>query len=388
VEAAGPPVPRPLRLSRARLLVLDAAAAVAFTAVLLTFALPGRHSAAGVPGWAVWLAEAGVGLPIAARRGWPTAAFLTALAASLIAAVAGLPDGYFASSAVGLYQVALTRRGPARLTATGAGLVGGVAILAAGVAGSRSGAGTAAIIGLAATAGAWTVGQAVRERRAHARADSERRAERAVAEERLRIARELHDVVAHSMSLIAVKAGVANHVARSRPEEAVDALRIIEDTSKQALTEMRQVLGVLRTGDTERDELAPAPGLDDLPQLARRATGAGVRVALELRVDQDVPAGVSLSAYRIVQEALTNVIRHAAAARCQVTVTARDGEVRIEVVDDGAGGQVPPAGQPCGHGLAGMRERALARGGEFTAGPRSGSGFQVKACLPYPARAR
>jgi signal transduction histidine kinase len=101
-----------------------------------------------------------------------------------------------------------------------------------------------------------------------------------------------------------------------------------------------------------------------------------------------VPAGVSLSAYRIVQEALTNVIRHAAAARCQVTVTARDGEVRIEVVDDGAGGQVPPAGQPCGHGLAGMRERALARGGEFTAGPRSGSGFQVKACLPYPARAR
>lgn len=374
---------RPLRLSRAQLVLLDICAAVAFTAVLLTFAFSGRHPAPGVPGWAVWLVEAAVGLPVTARRLWPVPAFLAALAASLVAAVLGLQYGYFASPAAALYLVALTRPGPARLSASGAGLLTGAAVVAAGIAGSRSGAGTAAVIGVAATAGAWTVGQAVRERRAHLRAESERLAERAVGEERLRIARELHDVIAHSMSLIAVKAGVANHVAGSRPEEAADALRVIEDTSKQALTEMRRLLGVLRTDHTQQDELAPAPSLGDLPKLARRAAGAGVRVALDLRAEPDLPAGVGLSAYRIVQEALTNVIRHAAPARCEVTVTARNGEVRIEVVDDGPGWRAPLAGHHPGHGLAGMRERALACGGEFTAGPRNGGGFQVKARLPY-----
>ena len=381
-------MPRPLRLSRAQLLiVLDAGAAVAFTAVLLTFALSGRHPAPGVPGWAVWLVEAGVGLPVAARRLWPVPMFLAALAASLSAAVLGLQYGYFASSAAGLYLVALTRHRPARLSASGMGLLAGAAVIAAGVAGSRSGAGTAVVIAVAATAGAWAVGQAVRERRAHLRTETERLAARAVSEERLRIARELHDVVAHSMSLIAVKSGVANHVARSRPEETAEALRVIEDTSKQSLAEMRRLLGVLRSDDTQKDELAPAPGLGGLPQLVQRAVDAGVCVALHLRVDPDVPAGVSLSGYRIVQEALTNVIRHAGPARCEVTVTARDGEVRIEVVDDGPGGRFPPAGQDSGHGLAGMRERALACGGEFTAGPRNGSGFQIKARLPYQAGA-
>jgi len=224
VEAFGPPVPRPLALSRAQLVVLDTGAAMAFTALLLTFALSGRHPAPDVPGWAVWLVEAGVGLPVATRRLWPVAAFLAALTASLIAALLGLQYGYFASAAAGLSLVALTGRGPARLSASGAGLLAGAAVLAASVAGSRSGAGTAVVIGVAAMAGAWAVGQAVRDRRAHLRAEAERLAERAVSEERLRIARELHDVVAHSMSLIAVKAGVANHVARSRPAETADAL--------------------------------------------------------------------------------------------------------------------------------------------------------------------
>ena len=388
VEAFGPPVHRPLRLSQAQLVVLDAGAAVSLTASLLTFALSGRHSPPGVPGWVVWLVEAGVGLPVAARRLWPVAAFFAALGASLIAATLGLPYGYFASAAAGLYLVALTGRGPTRLPASGAGMLAGAAVLAAGVAGSRSGAGAAVVVGVAATAGAWAVGQAVRERRAHLRAETERLAERAVRDERLLIARELHDVVAHSMSLIAVKAGVANHVARSRPEETADALRVIEDASKQALTEMRRLLGVLRTDDTRGDELAPVPSLGDLPELAQRAASGGVRIALNLQADPDVPAGVSLSAYRIVQEALTNVIRHAGTARCEVTVTARDGEVRIEVADDGPGRPVPPASQHPGHGLAGMRERALVCGGELTAGPRSGSGFQVKARLPYQPGAR
>jgi signal transduction histidine kinase len=388
VEAAGPRVNRSLRLSRAQLVMLDAGAAVAFTVVLLSFALARPHPASNIPGWAVWLVEAGVGLPVGVRRLWPVSSFLVALAASLVAAVLGLEYGYFASAAAALYLVALTRPGPVRLSATGAGLLAGAAILAAGVAGPRSGAGTAVVIGVAAIAGTWTVGRAVRERRAYARVEAERLAERAVNEERLRIARELHDVVAHSMSLIAVKAGVARHVARSRPEETVDALRVIEDTSKSGLTEMRRLLGVLRTDNTLGEELAPVPGLGDLPGLVQRAASAGVRVDLDLHADPDVPAGVGLSAYRIVQEALTNVIRHAAPAHCQVTITAQGGEIRIEVIDDGPGRRVLPSGPHPGHGLAGMRERALICGGELTASPLDGSGFQVKARLPYTAGSR
>lgn len=300
----------------------------------------------------------------------------------------GLEYGYFASAAATLYLVALSRSGPVRLPGTGAGLLAGAAVLTAGVAGPRSGSGTAVVTGVAALAGAWTVGGAVQERRAYARVEAERLAERAGTEERLRIARELHDVVAHSMSLIAVKAGVANHVAPSRPEQAVDALRVIEDTSKGALTEMRRLLGVLRTEDTRCDERVPAPGLGDLPELVQHAASAGVRVDLDLHADPGVPAGVGLSAYRIVQEALTNVIRHAAPAHCQVTITAQGGEICIEVVDDGPGRRVLPPGHSPGHGLAGMRERALVCGGELTAGPLDLGGFQVKARLPYTARSQ
>jgi signal transduction histidine kinase len=385
VEVADPRTTRPVRLSRAQLVILDAGAAVALTAVLLSFALAGRHPAAAVPGWAVWLLEAGVGLPLGLRRLWPVPAFLVALAASLVSAFLGLEYGYFASVAATLYLVALAPPWPVRLPATRVGLIAAAAVLAAALAGSRSRTGTALVIGVAAMAGAWTVGRAVQERRAYAQAEAEHLVGRAVSEERLRIARELHDVVAHSMSLIAVKAGVANHVARIRPEETADALRVIEDTSKGALTEMRRLLGVLRTDETPGDELAPAPGLGDLPELVRRAVSAGIDVDFSLQAGPDVPVGVGLSAYRIVQEALTNVVRHAAAAHCRVTVTAEAGEIRIEVLDDGAGRRLPPAGRRPGHGLAGMRERALVCGGELTAGPLAGSGFQVKARLPYTA---
>jgi signal transduction histidine kinase len=376
-------------MTAAQLVLLDAGAAVAFTAALLSFALAGRHSVPNVPGWGVWLVEAGVGLPIAVRRLCPIPASVVALTASILAAVVGLEYGYFASAAATLYVLALTRPGPVRLSPTKFGLIGGAAVLAAAVTGSRSNAGTAAVIGVAAIAGSWTVGRAVRERRAYAQAETEQLAWRAVGEERLRIARELHDVVAHSMSLIAVKAGVANHVARSRPEETVDALRVIEDTSKDALTEMRRLLDVLRTDDAGADELVPAPSLGDLPELVRRAAGAGVHIELDLHAaDADVPAGVGLSTYRIVQEALTNVVRHAAPAHCQVTVTAEGGEVRIEVLDDGPCRRLLPAGHDPGHGLAGMRERALVCGGELTAGPLEDRGFRVKARLPYPAGSR
>ncbi|MFF2197874.1 sensor histidine kinase, partial [Streptomyces sp. NPDC058157] len=233
----------------------------------------------------------------------------------------------------------------------------------------------------------WAAGLAVRARRAR-EADREAfRTERAIAEERLRIARELHDIVSHSLSLIAVKAGVAGHVAPHHPEEAVDALRVIERTSRSAMTEMRRTLGVLRAGAP----LGPAPGVDALPELAEQARRAGVAVDLDVRVpDGGLPAGVALAVHRIVQESLTNAVKHAAPARCRVTVEADTREVRIDVEDDGGrGGGDPGARSPSGgHGLVGMRERAVMYGGTFRAGRRPEGGFAVSARLPQDTTGR
>lgn len=239
---------------------------------------------------------------------------------------------------------------------------------------------------LLALAAAWAVGGAVRQQRERAATATAQAARQVLADERRRIARELHDIVAHGMSLIAVKAGVANHVAEARPEEARDALRVIEATSRSALADLRSLLEVLRTEAENQPDLSPAPGLGGLAALADRAASAGVRVDMEISLPQvALPQGVQLSAYRIVQEALTNVVKHAGPVACRVAVTATAGEVRIEVTDDG---------QPAHHresegvGLLGMRERVATYGGEFTAGPRPTGGFAVHATLPYrPATA-
>ena len=223
---------------------------------------------------------------------------------------------------------------------------------------------------------AWLVGWALRERRRHADQVAARRTERAEAEERLRIAREMHDIVGHSLSLIAVQASVANHVARRRPEEAGAALAVIESTSRSALAELRRSVGALRTDP----EFAAPPALGDLAALADRAGAAGVTVRLEVAGGDDAPEGVVAAAYRIVQESLTNVVKHAAPASCTVEVTGDGDRLRIEVTDDGARRR-PPA--PDGAGLAGMRERVAAYGGFFSAGPRTGGGFAVVATLPY-----
>lgn len=227
--------------------------------------------------------------------------------------------------------------------------------------------GVAAIVWLV-LGGGWTAGFAVRAHRARQADQAARRTEHAIAEERLRIARELHDIVSHSLSLIAVKAGVAGHVAQRRPEEAVDALRVIEQTSRAAMTEMRRTLGVLRT-DSATAPLSPAPDLDALDRLADQARQAGVEVELDVRVpDAGLPAGITLAVHRIVQESLTNVVKHAAPARCRVTVEVDLREVRIDVTDDGVrGADTERVG---GHGLVGMRERAMMYGGTFSAGPR------------------
>jgi signal transduction histidine kinase len=196
-----------------------------------------------------------------------------------------------------------------------------------------------------------------------------------VDEERLRFAREMHDIVAHSMSLIAVKATIANHVADERPQEMRDALRVIEDTSRAALTELRRTLGALRT-DTD---VAPVSGMHDLPGLVHTAGSTGLRVELAVTGAAEVPDGAGLAVYRIVQEAITNVVKHAGATSCRVVVVGEPGQVTVEVTDDGSAR--PDQGATGGQGLIGMRERVALHGGRLEAGPSAGGGWAVRARL-------
>ncbi|MEV6866032.1 sensor histidine kinase [Streptosporangium subroseum] len=369
------------RWSDNRLIMFDALAAVGYTIVVLSFA--GTRSATDVPSWGHLLIVAGTGLPLAVRRLWPLPVLGVVSAMSLLSVSLGVVYDGFAAAAFALYLVALTRSHRRREPTVVVGVLSAAAVLMLSLAGTpRPSPHVFGVLlgGVAVLGGAWTAGRVVRERRAHSARWAGQLTGRAVTEERLRIARELHDVVAHSMSLIAVKAGIANHVAAARPEEARDALRVIETTSRDALTEMRQLLGVLRSDSGAPPDLSPSPGLAGLPGLAGQAAMAGVHVELDIRA-ADLPEGVELSVYRIVQEALTNVVRHAAPARCRVTVEDTRGTVRIEVTDDGPGGRVLP-GRP-GHGLIGMRERVAVYGGTFTAGRRPEGGFGVSACLPY-----
>jgi signal transduction histidine kinase len=239
---------------------------------------------------------------------------------------------------------------------------------------------------------AWAVGFAVSSRRALTEArigETEERAkfelqqaDRMLAEERLRIAHELHDVVAHSMSVIAVQAGVGAHVLDERPDEARKALEAIAATARGTLTEMRRLLGVLRGDDGQVAHL-PTPGIADIAHLIEEVRAAGVPV--NLRIDgpsEAVGSGLELSAYRVVQEALTNVIKHAGApTKVDVNVLRDPHLLTVEVVDNGRGAGVRRAG-PGGHGLLGMRERVELWGGQLTAGPIDGGGYRVRASLP------
>ncbi|MEV6156763.1 histidine kinase [Nonomuraea sp. NPDC052129] len=585
------------RLSRRQLIGLDLLAGLGFCLMFLTAATSGW----ALPPWARLALILGLGLPLVMRRVWPLPVFCFVLTVSIVAAaVLGVSSAYI-SPAYALYVVALADARGAWVPTSAIGVLTLVTLVGMVVAGGvPQPAGPAwltnldqPLIGIAALGGAWTVGRAVRERRHYAARDAERLAGQAVAEERLRIARELHDVVAHSVGLIAVKAGVANHVMATRPEEAHDALRVIETASRSALVEMRHLLGVLRSDETP--DRGPAPDLSGLPRLAEQARLAGVEVELDLRLaagggrnsgedvaphsradhkddkgnraagsstnradrdsaameDADVairdgggdqgwvgdrtdtrggtgqrvqggaglgfrggvgrtaqdgsgqrvqggaglgfrggvgrtaqdgsgqrvqggaglgfqdgtgqtahggtgqwahggadqrdqgeagqwsqdgaaqraqegtgqqaqdmagqrvhdragqgardggesglgmgegedgsrlgvglPEGVELSVYRIVQEALTNVVKHAAPARCRISVVADVMEVRIEVIDDGPGRRTLPV-EGTGHGLIGMRERVMMYDGVFEAGRLPGRGFRVSARLPY-----
>jgi len=236
---------------------------------------------------------------------------------------------------------------------------------------------------------AWIVGYSLnrkfqeidvaKERAARAEREREEQARLAVAEERARIARELHDVVGHSVSVMTVQASAVRRLLKPEQERELEALLIVERTGREALAEMRRMVGVLRRPE-EAPALAPQPRLDRIEQLVEKARDAGLPVDLRIEGEAvELPAGVDLTAYRLVQEGLTNALKHARAKRAEVLVRYADGQVEVTVNDDGSGGA---NGEGGGHGLVGMRERVSVYGGELEAGPRPEGGFRLRARLP------
>jgi len=333
-------------------------------------------------------------LPLAARRRFPGAVLALSVASGLAVAALGVPPIVLGLAIlVAVYSVAAYGDRWISLAGLAAAELGSAAVqLTPGRFQNPTVVSNGLIIGAA-----WLLGHFVGRRRAYTArleqtAESERvraeQARRAVAEERLRLARELHDVVAHSISVIAVQSGVGAHVASTQPEEAAKALAAIEATSRAALTELRRLLGVLRQEGEPQGDLAPVPGLADLDSLLAEVAKAGLGVRLRVQgTPSPLPAGIDLSAYRIVQEALTNVVKHAGPARAQVTICYRDQEVTVEVTDDGRGVTVPigDGRARVGHGLIGMAERVQVFGGDLEVGPRPGGGFRVAARLPLTA---
>lgn len=233
--------------------------------------------------------------------------------------------------------------------------------------------------------------RALDERASLLAAERDQRARIAASTERTRIARELHDIVAHSLSVVIVQADGAAAAAAARPEVAVSVLHTIADTGREALAEMRRLVGVLRadeTAESARTGYAPAQGVDDLPTLVEQVRQTGVATSLSISGGRlGLPAGLELTIYRLVQEALTNVLKHAGpAASASVGLFYLPDSVDVSVTDDGRGSAaVPGAGSPdSGHGLLGMRERVWLQGGRLTVGPRTGGGYAVQASFPLP----
>ncbi|MBX6355136.1 MAG: sensor histidine kinase [Micromonosporaceae bacterium] len=361
------------------------------------------------------------GLALVFRRRWPVALFAVEAAASMLYYGAGYPDGpNWVAVFVALYTLTAYGDGHRSLQVASVGVAVLVtAWLAFAVVHPPEDLGWLFFrIGTAVMAA--VLGESVRmkrelaieaqERAERAERTREEEARRRVDAERLHIAREVHDTVAHAIAIINVQAGVTAHVLDKRPQQVRETLLTIEQTSARALRELRATLGLLRQADDAR---APAPGLDRIEELAGLAREAGLDVKVEVpSPPPELPGPVDRAAYRIVQESITNVIRHAGPARVTINVEYGGNELRIRVTDDGCGGRpAEPSGAPggpetcrrpesgdrgpetgghgtvdhgTGRGIAGMRERCALLGGELTAGPRPGGGFAVYARLPLP----
>jgi signal transduction histidine kinase len=363
--------------------ILDAGLAVAVAAASIGAALgvPDEERS-GSTALIVLLALVG-SLPLAARRRWPIEVFALAVVGS--AGIDLLTSDFFPGGMiVALYTIAAHAERKAALRAVAA-----TAVVAAFLIVHDEAYNFGVVVVLALLAVAWAVGDNMRTKRAYLRALEERavrlerereeHALRAAAEEQARIARELHDVIAHSVSVMVVQAAAADDVFDSHPERSREALRAIESTGRSALTELRRLLGVVRT-PAERGSYEPQPGLDELDALVAQVRSAGLPVGLVVEgTPEAVPVGIDLSAYRIVQEALTNTLKHAKATRADVVVRYAGSELVVEVVDDG---RAAPAAGDGGHGLIGMRERVALYGGELDAGRRDEGGYGVRASFP------
>ena len=409
-EAPRPPLTD--RITPHQWLVVDVVAAV-LAMLVIAFGLRGLHGprfvmpTAGLAG-----ASVAATLPVAVRRLWPLPVLAVVTAAvAVLTAVGRAPLTSDLMLGMASYTAAVRVRRPAAVAA----LVAAEAAIFAGLltAAATAHAQNVMLHSMLACAAMWFVGTGVRERRRYRaglaeqerqrrRAEAER-SRHALAEERLRIARELHDVLAHSLSVVTVQAGVGRRVGAARPAEALRALRCVEEASRGALDELRGVLCLLRSDDepggtpaveagpgipASDPALAPAPGLGDLDSLAAIVRSAGIPVQVDVTGDVTaVPPAAALTAYRIVQEALTNVVRHAPGAEAAVRVGIGPAGVRIRVTDTGrdpwAGTASLANGKGAGgHGIAGMRERAAVFGGTLKTGPLPAGGFQVAAFLP------
>ena len=314
---------------------------------------------------------------LAWRRSHPVASYAVFVGGALVVSASFHYIGLL--SALMLFSLfSLATHGSRRdgLVGLGAGVLSFAALGLVGVPDLRT---KDVLLAVALLVASWAVAEALRSRRDQQRAQ----VQAAVTDERLRIARELHDVVAHSMSLIAVQAGVGAHVIRTDPEAAEQALGIIADTSRQALTQTRSMLGILRE-DGETATRPPTQGLDDLGPLLAGVRAAGLDVTLaQDGATADIADVVSLAAYRVVQESLTNVLKHSAASTATVTVRADEQVLELEVSDPGPA-RASGHADLSGHGLVGLDERARLLGGSLTYGAEDG-GYRVHARLPAGA---
>jgi signal transduction histidine kinase len=398
------------RLGRAGLVLLTVLAVLALLAagVLTINAPPHAHGPklplVGLALLAVLICMPAVfrGRWLAVRRRWsaPLLALATAVVAVEIAS-GNTSVPFTLLLALAMYAIAssLPRRQSIRLALTAAVVIGG-ALLVCWVRVGPAPAGHAAAESLLPLAAAWFIGDSVTARRRYLaglawqaeqqRAAEVERARRELSEQRVRIARELHDVIAHGLAVITVQAGVGRRLMARDPAQAASALESIESIGRTAQDELRAVLGLLRDEEVSRAALAPVPGLADLDELVATVRAAGTPVDLHVSdAGRPLSPALGLSVYRVIQEALTNVVKHAPGARASVDLAVSARAVRIAVTDDGARADLGAATssgagtrQAAGHGITGMRERVSAFGGLLVAHPAGPHGFQVRARIP------
>lgn len=337
------------------------------------------------------------GLPLVARRrspGWVLSVVAVGTVAFFAASYPPVTTALVAAL-VASYSVAAHGRPPVPVLGAVGSAVLVLALVGLGLARLDLSVGEAAALALSFVT-AWVLGDRMRTRRAYLQALEERarrlerereeRAQSAAAEERRRIARELHDVVAHAVSVVVLHARGAKEVLRTDPEASRRSLDLIEDTGRRALAELRTVLGALRADEPDSGDRGPQPGLAQVGELVDETRAGGLLVEFDTEGEpRDVPAGVALSVFRIVQEALTNVRKHSTSARARVVLRYGPEELLVHVLDDGP--SVRDGGPP-GHGLTGMRERVALFGGRLEAGPRPAGGYEVLAVLPVKGDAR